>query len=114
MKELGLSFNQKWNTDNTLATEVTVEDQVQHIWFLYLIKNTNYLYVCFVFKVLTQSVALPTAGSRTEGCLGYVFCTKHRVRLRLFGWISVNRVLWDCMKRYLRSINYEIRPDTEN
>jgi len=28
MKELGLSFNQKWNTDNTLATEVTVEDQV--------------------------------------------------------------------------------------
>lgn len=29
MKELGLSFSQKWNTDNTLATEVTVEDQVR-------------------------------------------------------------------------------------
>uniref|UniRef100_A0A669EVF0 Non-selective voltage-gated ion channel VDAC3 n=2 Tax=Oreochromis TaxID=8139 RepID=A0A669EVF0_ORENI len=28
MKELGLSVNQKWNTDNTLGTEVTVEDQV--------------------------------------------------------------------------------------
>uniref|UniRef100_A0A6Q2XBW8 Non-selective voltage-gated ion channel VDAC3 n=1 Tax=Esox lucius TaxID=8010 RepID=A0A6Q2XBW8_ESOLU len=28
MKELGLSFNQKWNTDNTLSTEVTVEDQL--------------------------------------------------------------------------------------
>uniref|UniRef100_A0A667Z3P4 Non-selective voltage-gated ion channel VDAC3 n=1 Tax=Myripristis murdjan TaxID=586833 RepID=A0A667Z3P4_9TELE len=28
MKELGLTFNQKWNTDNTLATEVTVEDQL--------------------------------------------------------------------------------------
>ncbi|XP_056874872.1 voltage-dependent anion-selective channel protein 2-like isoform X2 [Takifugu flavidus] len=28
MKELGLSFSQKWNTDNTLATEVTVEDQL--------------------------------------------------------------------------------------
>lgn len=28
MKELGLSFSQKWNTDNTLATEVTLEDQV--------------------------------------------------------------------------------------
>uniref|UniRef100_A0A3Q1F494 Non-selective voltage-gated ion channel VDAC3 n=1 Tax=Acanthochromis polyacanthus TaxID=80966 RepID=A0A3Q1F494_9TELE len=28
MKELGLSVNQKWNTDNTLATEVTVEDQL--------------------------------------------------------------------------------------
>ena len=28
MKELGLSLNQKWNTDNALATEVSVEDQV--------------------------------------------------------------------------------------
>lgn len=34
MKELGLSFSQKWNTDNTLATEVTLEDQVCvfHLW----------------------------------------------------------------------------------
>lgn len=30
MKELGLSLNQKWNTDNVLTTEVTVEDQVSH------------------------------------------------------------------------------------
>uniref|UniRef100_A0A4W6C348 Non-selective voltage-gated ion channel VDAC3 n=1 Tax=Lates calcarifer TaxID=8187 RepID=A0A4W6C348_LATCA len=29
MNELGLSFNQKWNTDNTLTTEITMEDQVQ-------------------------------------------------------------------------------------
>jgi len=28
VKELGLSFNQKWNTDNTLTTEVTLEDQL--------------------------------------------------------------------------------------
>lgn len=28
MKEVGLSVTQKWNTDNTLATEVSVEDQV--------------------------------------------------------------------------------------
>jgi len=28
MKELGLTLNQKWNTDNKLATEVTVEDQL--------------------------------------------------------------------------------------
>ncbi|CAB1319956.1 unnamed protein product [Coregonus sp. 'balchen'] len=27
VKELGLSFNQKWNTDNTLTTEVSMEDQ---------------------------------------------------------------------------------------
>ena len=26
-KEYGLTFNEKWNTDNTLATEVSVEDQ---------------------------------------------------------------------------------------
>jgi len=28
MSELGLTFNHKWNTDNTLAAEVTVEDQL--------------------------------------------------------------------------------------
>lgn len=28
VKELGLSFTQKWNTDNTLTTEVSIEDQV--------------------------------------------------------------------------------------
>ncbi|KAL2087670.1 hypothetical protein ACEWY4_016498 [Coilia grayii] len=28
MKEIGLSLTQKWNTDNTLATEVAVEDQL--------------------------------------------------------------------------------------
>ncbi|KTF73468.1 hypothetical protein cypCar_00042669 [Cyprinus carpio] len=27
MKDLGLSLNQKWNTDNMLSTEVSVEDQ---------------------------------------------------------------------------------------
>lgn len=29
MKDLGLSLNQKWNTDNVLTTEVTLEDQVR-------------------------------------------------------------------------------------
>ncbi|KAG5834079.1 hypothetical protein ANANG_G00257460 [Anguilla anguilla] len=28
VQDLGLSFSQKWNTDNTLATEVTLEDQL--------------------------------------------------------------------------------------
>ncbi|XP_028271138.1 voltage-dependent anion-selective channel protein 3 isoform X3 [Parambassis ranga] len=28
VNELGLSFNQKWNTDNTLTTEITIEDQL--------------------------------------------------------------------------------------
>lgn len=27
-KEYGLTFNEKWNTDNTLGTEITVEDQI--------------------------------------------------------------------------------------
>uniref|UniRef100_A0A8C6P2L9 Non-selective voltage-gated ion channel VDAC3 n=1 Tax=Nothobranchius furzeri TaxID=105023 RepID=A0A8C6P2L9_NOTFU len=31
MKELGLTISQKWNTDNTLTTEVTVEDQVNFV-----------------------------------------------------------------------------------
>lgn len=29
MNELGLNFSQKWNTDNTLTAEITVEDQVE-------------------------------------------------------------------------------------
>ncbi|XP_024908851.1 voltage-dependent anion-selective channel protein 3 isoform X1 [Cynoglossus semilaevis] len=28
LSDLGLSFNQKWNTDNTLTTEITMEDQL--------------------------------------------------------------------------------------
>ncbi|KAM6965468.1 voltage-dependent anion-selective channel protein 3 [Aplochiton taeniatus] len=28
VKELGLNFTQKWNTDNTLTTEVSIEDQL--------------------------------------------------------------------------------------
>lgn len=28
VKDLGLSLNQKWSTDNVLTTEVTLEDQV--------------------------------------------------------------------------------------
>ncbi|KAK0144943.1 Voltage-dependent anion-selective channel protein 2 [Merluccius polli] len=28
VKDLGLSFNQKWNTDNTLTTEISLEDQL--------------------------------------------------------------------------------------
>lgn len=27
--EYGLTFTEKWNTDNTLGTEITVEDQVR-------------------------------------------------------------------------------------
>lgn len=29
LSDLGLTFNQKWNTDNTLTTEITMEDQVE-------------------------------------------------------------------------------------
>lgn len=28
VSDLGLNFSQKWNTDNTLTTEITIEDQV--------------------------------------------------------------------------------------
>ena len=30
--EYGLTFTEKWNTDNTLGTEITVEDQVMVTW----------------------------------------------------------------------------------
>lgn len=31
VKDLGLSLNQKWNTDNVLTSEVTLEDQVSPV-----------------------------------------------------------------------------------
>lgn len=54
MKELGLSFSQKWNTDNTLATEVTVEDQVRgslslNTMWIFFKADTN-AKVCFSYS----------------------------------------------------------------
>lgn len=56
MKELGLSFSQKWNTDNTLATEVTVEDQVRvspslNTMWIFFKADTN-TKVCFSYSWL--------------------------------------------------------------
>ena len=44
--EYGLTFTEKWNTDNTLGTEITVEDQVecgspQNGFTLCFFKNKN-------------------------------------------------------------------------
>ncbi|XP_026104798.1 voltage-dependent anion-selective channel protein 2-like [Carassius auratus] len=41
MKDLGLSLNQKWNTDNMLTTEVSVEDQL--VQGLKLILHTSFV-----------------------------------------------------------------------
>lgn len=41
MSELGLGLNQKWNTDNTLATELSVEDQVCEASQRFLIQLLN-------------------------------------------------------------------------
>lgn len=43
--EYGLTFTEKWNTDNTLGTEITIEDQVWlqrqnqgrcDVWWIYV------------------------------------------------------------------------------
>lgn len=46
--EYGLTFTEKWNTDNTLGTEITIEDQVwllrqnqkRFVWWLYVERCT--------------------------------------------------------------------------
>lgn len=49
MKELGLNFSQKWNTDNTLTTEITMEDQVE--------SNTLDIgYICIHFEMEYQRI----------------------------------------------------------
>lgn len=76
MKELGLSFSQKWNTDNTLGTEVTVEDQV----CVRALLHVNAWMGVWPLLTPTQHCACLPAGSRTKGGAGHIFCTKHRVR----------------------------------
>lgn len=40
--EYGLTFTEKWNTDNTLGTEITIEDQV---WLQRHVKDVSWIYV---------------------------------------------------------------------
>lgn len=59
MKDLGLTFNQKWNTDNTLTTEITLEDQVKSN------KQEFYLFVYLFIWGGQNSIGVSTKNLRS-------------------------------------------------
>lgn len=59
--EYGLTFTEKWNTDNTLGTEIAIEDQVidqDNIYLLYLCAKTEFIALSYL---LPSSIRLPKA-----------------------------------------------------
>lgn len=84
MSDLGLNFTQKWNTDNTLTTEVTMEDQVESRNHDYGHLGPNNLFyrifsiqnICFIAGPLS----LYSAGQGLEAQYGHFLCAQHWVR----------------------------------
>uniref|UniRef100_A0A673APH6 Non-selective voltage-gated ion channel VDAC3 n=1 Tax=Sphaeramia orbicularis TaxID=375764 RepID=A0A673APH6_9TELE len=85
MSDLGLSFNQKWNTDNTLTTEITMEDQVN-----------EYMHRDFVNVGcdLDFDMAGPTV--HTAAVLGYE------------GWLAGYQMAFDTAKSKLTQNNFAL------
>ncbi|XP_077376829.1 voltage-dependent anion-selective channel protein 3 isoform X1 [Festucalex cinctus] len=109
VSELGLSFNQKWNTDNTLATEITVEDQ--------LVKGLKLgLDTSFVPNTGKKSAKLKTAYKRdfvNVGC-DLVFDmaggpTIHSAAVLGYeGWLAGYQLAFDTAKSKLTVNNFAL------
>lgn len=57
--EYGLTFTEKWNTDNTLGTEIAIEDQVidqESIYLVFVTSRTK-----FIALSSPPSIRLPKA-----------------------------------------------------
>lgn len=83
--EYGLTFTEKWNTDNTLGTEITVEDQVRKavqclVQWLFL----------FFHNVIGVSLLFFSDCQGTQADFWHNLLTKHRVRSLLNGWLLKN------------------------
>ncbi|KAJ0068080.1 hypothetical protein NL108_015565 [Boleophthalmus pectinirostris] len=108
MSDLGLSFNQKWNTDNTLTTEVTVEDQMAKGLKLGL--DTS-----FVPNTGKKSAKLKTAYKRdfiNAGCdLDFDMAgpTVHAAAVLGYeGWLAGYQIAFDTAKSVLTQNNFAI------
>lgn len=52
--EYGLTFTEKWNTDNTLGTEIAIEDQVidwESIYLFYLSSRTEFIGLSYLLPL---------------------------------------------------------------
>ncbi|XP_005738269.1 voltage-dependent anion-selective channel protein 3 isoform X1 [Pundamilia nyererei] len=108
MKDLGLTFNQKWNTDNTLTTEITLEDQLANGLKLGL--DTS-----FVPNTGKKSAKLKTSYKRdfvNVGCdLDFDMAgpTVHTAAVLGFeGWLAGYQMAFDTAKSKLVKNNFAL------
>ncbi|KAG7490320.1 voltage-dependent anion-selective channel protein 3 isoform X2 [Solea senegalensis] len=108
MSELGLSFNQKWNTDNTLTSEITMEDQLAK--GLKLSLDTS-----FVPNTGKKSAKLKTGYKRDHvnvGCdLDFDMAgpTVHAAAVLGYeGWLAGYQLAFDTAKSKLTQNNFAI------
>lgn len=108
MKDLGLTFNQKWNTDNTLTTEITLEDQLANGLKLGL--DTS-----FVPNTGKKSAKLKTSFKRdfvNVGCdLDFDMAgpTVHTAAVLGFeGWLAGYQMAFDTAKSKLIKNNFAL------
>ncbi|AWP07418.1 putative voltage-dependent anion-selective channel protein 3 [Scophthalmus maximus] len=108
IKELGLSFNQKWNTDNTLTTEITMEDQLAQ--GLKLALDTS-----FVPNTGKKSAKLKTGYKReyvNVGCdLDFDMAgpTVHAAAVLGYeGWLAGYQLAFDTAKSKLTQNNFAL------
>ncbi|XP_042276854.1 voltage-dependent anion-selective channel protein 3 isoform X2 [Thunnus albacares] len=108
VKDLGLNFNQKWNTDNTLTTEVTMEDQLAKGLKLGLVTS-------FVPNTGKKSAKLKTAYKRdfvNVGCdLDFDMAgpTVHAAAVLGYeGWLAGYQLAFDTAKSKLTQNNFAL------
>lgn len=108
MKDLGLTFNQKWNTDNILTTEITLEDQLANGLKLGL--DTS-----FVPNTGKKSAKLKTSYKRdfvNVGCdLDFDMAgpTVHTAAVLGFeGWLAGYQMAFDTAKSKLIKNNFAL------
>ncbi|KAJ8414132.1 hypothetical protein AAFF_G00067300, partial [Aldrovandia affinis] len=108
VQDLGLSFSQKWNTDNTLATEITLEDQLAQ--GLKLTFDTS-----FVPNTGKKSGKLKTGYKRDYinlGCdLDFDFAgpTVHAAAVIGYeGWLAGYQMAFDTAKSKLAQNNFAL------
>lgn len=108
MKDLGLTFNQKWNTDNILTTEITLEDQLANGLKLGL--DTS-----FVPNTGKKSAKLKTSYKRdfvNVGCdLDFDMAgpTVHTAAVLCFeGWLAGYQMAFDTAKSKLVKNNFAL------
>lgn len=111
--EYGLTFTEKWNTDNTLGTEITVEDQVRNVFvccYLTTCHRKAYIYIyththskddhtAFISDLLL----FLTDCQRTEVDFWHNLLTKHWVR-----WIKW-KFLWFLIEILMNESCYDHR-----